>query len=106
MKNLNLLFLFLISLASNAQDSQKIFLKNLSVFENLSEDGGVSLNTIYEARDFLIAVTSITYETEKSLDVPIFPPQKTVKEWRTWYEKNKNKLYWDNKKKTVKVKPN
>jgi hypothetical protein len=53
---------------------KRFFLKNLSVFENLSEDGGANLSTIYEARDFLIEVTIITYETGESFDTLIFTP--------------------------------
>ena len=100
------IFFLLFFLNINAQDAKKIFLDNLTVFENLQKDenASVDLNTLYEAREFLIKTTGITYEMEKPFDMPVFPPNKTVEDWRNWFEKNKEKLYLDKKSKKVKVK--
>lgn len=102
----SLLFLFaFISFNISAQNAKEIFLENLTAFENLQKDenASISLNMIYEARKFLIELTGISYEIEKSFDMPISPPEQTLKDWRNWFEQNKEKLYWDKKSKKVKV---
>ena len=101
-----LILLIFFSFNLSAQNPQEIFLENLTAFENLQKDenASISLNMVYEAREFLIELTGISYEMEKSFDMPIFPPDKTLKEWRTWFELNKEKLYWDKKDKKVKAK--
>jgi hypothetical protein len=108
MKKLSfVLFIILLSFSSkvNSQNAQTIFLENLESFERLSknENESISLNTVYEARKFLIDVTGITYKMEKPFDMPVFPPDKTIKKWRSWFEKNKDLLYYDEKEKVVKV---
>ncbi len=101
-----LIFSLLLFSNVNAQDAKKIFLENLTVFENMAEDKDavIDLNTLYEAREFLIKTTGITYEMEKSFNMPIFPPKNTIKNWRDWFEKNKDRLYWDEKLQEVRVK--
>ncbi|AWA31122.1 hypothetical protein HYN48_14050 [Flavobacterium magnum] len=95
----------IISFSVNAQNAQDIFLENLTAFENLkNESQSIDLNTVYEARQFLIEVTGISYEMEKPFEMPIFPSDKTLIDWRNWYEKNKAKLYWDENDQKVKVK--
>ncbi len=100
------IFFILLFSSVSAQDAQKIFLENLTVFESIAKDkdAAIDLNTLYEARHFLIQTTGIKYEMEKSFDMPIFPPNKTIENWRNWFENNKEKLYWDEKLKEVKVK--
>lgn len=105
-----LTFILIITLLSfsnkiNAQNAQAIFLDNLESFERLekSENESISLNKVYEARKFLIAITGITYKMEEPFDMPVFPPNKTIIEWRSWFEKNKDFLYYDEKEKEVKV---
>ncbi|OXB22667.1 hypothetical protein B0A80_15325 [Flavobacterium tructae] len=101
------LFMILLSYSSkvDAQNAQAIFLENLESFERLSknENESISLNMVYEARKFLIDITGITYKMEKPFDMPVFPPDKTIKKWRSWFEKNKELLYYDEKEKEVKV---
>ena len=105
-----ILFLFLFSnLFANAQESekaQKIFLENLTALENVynDENEGIDLNTLYEARSFMLKITEIKYELEKDFEMPIFPPKEILKAWREWFETNKQELYWDKKTKSVKVK--
>jgi hypothetical protein len=108
MKKITLvLFMIFLSFSGkvSAQNAQAIFLENLESFERLSknENESINLNTVYEARKFLIDVTGITYKMEKPFDMPIFPPDKTIKKWRSWFEKNKDLLYYDEKEKEVKV---
>ncbi|QSB26254.1 hypothetical protein [Flavobacterium sp. CLA17] len=102
-----LLFIILLSFSSkvSAQNAQSIFLENLESFERLakSENESISLNMVYEARKFLIDVTGITYKMEKPFDMPVFLPDKTIKKWRSWFEKNKDLLYYDEKEKEVRV---
>jgi len=107
MRNLFILLFFSI-LSVNAQKTekaQKIFLENLTALERVSNDEneGIDLNTLYEARSFLLKTTGIKYELEKTFDMPIFPPKEILKAWRDWYEVNKDKLYWDRKTESVKV---
>ena len=89
--------------AQNNQNEQDIFKKNIAVFEKLANGEDTNLNSIYEAREFLIRITGISYEMEKSFDMPILPPQQTLNEWKTWFEKNKERLYWHKRKKEVRV---
>jgi hypothetical protein len=108
MKKLTIiLFLILLSFTNkvNAQNTQAIFLDNLESFERLAnnENESISLNKVYEARKFLIDITGITYKMEEVFDMPVFPPDKTIKKWRSWFEKNKDLLYYDEKEKEVKV---
>jgi hypothetical protein len=108
MKKLTIiLFLILFSFTNkvNAQNAQAIFLDNLESFERLAnnENESMSLNKVYEARKFLIDITGITYKMEEVFDMPVFPPDKTIKKWRSWFEKNKDLLYYDEKEKEVKV---
>ncbi|CAI2767193.1 hypothetical protein ACHRVW_08330 [Flavobacterium collinsii] len=108
MKKLTIiLFLILLSFTNkvNAQNAQAIFLDNLESFERLAnnENESISLNKVYEARKFLIDITGITYKMEEVFDMPVFPPDKTIKKWRSWFEKNKDLLYYDEKEKEVKV---
>ncbi|MCC9019000.1 hypothetical protein [Flavobacterium lipolyticum] len=108
MKKLTIiLFLILLSFTNkvNAQNPQAIFLENLESFERLSknENESISLNMVYEARKFLIDITGITYKMEEAFDMPVFPPDKTIKKWRSWFEKNKDLLYYDEKEKEVKI---
>jgi hypothetical protein len=97
-------FFFNGSFAQNNQNAQDIFKENIAVFEKLANGEDANLNSIYEARGFLIRVTGISYEMEKSFDMPILPPQETLNEWKTWFEKNKECLYWHKRKKEIRVK--
>src|SRR6476620_1132601 len=103
------LYIFLLVTIStfsklNSQNAPAIFEQNLSVVESLYKGQAFDLNTIYDARSFLIDVTGIKPEIEKSFDMPIVPSKKIVKSWRKWYKKNKQRLYWDEVEKKVKVK--
>lgn len=95
---------FNCSFTQNNQNAQNIFKENLAVFEKIANGEDVNLNSIYEAREFLIGITGISYEMEKSFDMPILPPQQTLNEWKTWFEKNKERLYWHKRKKEVRIK--
>lgn|SRR6218665_182807 len=106
MKKLSLFLFVILSFSAklNAQNAQEIFLENLGAFERLAnENASINLNTVYEARKFLIDITGISYKMEKPFDMPVFPPDKTIKKWRVWFEKNKDLLYYDEKEKIVKV---
>ncbi|TGD57306.1 hypothetical protein [Flavobacterium humi] len=107
MKSLLILFIFstLSVTAQKTENAQKIFLENLAVLEKVSNDENesIDLNTLYEARSFLLKTTGIKYELEKDFDMPIFPPKEILKAWRDWYDKNSDKLYWDKKTKSVKA---
>ncbi|PWB22858.1 hypothetical protein [Flavobacterium sp. HTF] len=101
------LFVIFLSFSNNvnSQNAQGTFLDNLESFERLAnnENESISLNKIYEARKFLIDITGITYKMEEAFDMPVFPPNETIKNWRSWFEKNKELLYFDEKDKIVKV---
>ena len=96
-------FFFNNSLAQDNKNAEEIFKENIAVFEKLSNGVDANLNSIYEAREFLIRITGISYEMEKSFDMPILPPQQTLNEWKAWFEKNKNRLYWHKRKKEVRI---
>lgn len=101
---LTFLLFTIFSLNLNAQNAKDIFLENLTAFEKLKDENeSISLDRVYESREFLIEITGITYELEKPFDMPAFPPEKTLKDWRAWYETNKDRLYWDEKEKKIKV---
>lgn len=55
------------------------------------------MTTFIDANKFLATVTGIKANA-------LFAKDEIVKEWRAWFEKNKEKLYWDEKEKMVKVK--
>lgn len=99
-----ILFLLVNLLPARAQNAQEIFLNKLTAFENVAyEKHEIDMNGLYETRGFLIEVTGITYEMEKTFEFPIFPPDHILKAWRAWFEENKYKLYWDVQRKTVAV---
>ena len=75
-------FFFNNSLAQDNKNAEEIFKENIAVFEKLSNGEDANLNSIYEAREFLIRITGISYEMEKSFDMPILPPQQTLNEWK------------------------
>lgn len=106
MKHFKILLLFFIVFASTtvySQNAKEVFLGHLEMYENYIkgkyDNQIMDMTTFIDANKFLATVTGIKTNA-------LFAKDEIVKEWRVWFEKNKEKLYWDEKEKMVKVKSN
>ena len=106
MKHFKILLLFFIVFVSRtvySQNAKEVFLGHLEMYENYIKGKYVNqimdMTTFIDANKFLATVTGIKTNA-------LFAKDEIVKEWRVWFEKNKEKLYWDEKEKMVKVKLN
>ncbi len=60
-------------------------------------------SVIPPALGYLEDLTGIIYETGGDFIGPYCPKLSDYKKWRDWFEKNKYKLYWDEKEQKVKL---
>ena len=52
----------------------------------------------------LVELTGIKCEYIEGIDIVYRPSEQNLNDWKAWYEKYKNDLYWDEIDKKVKVK--
>jgi hypothetical protein len=86
---LSLDFLNLLGLKKRMFAYQKV---HPSVYKDGKIWRGYDYNRMFKELDQAIA--AIAYEL-KEVNISIFPSDKTSKDWLTWYDENKDKLYWD-----------
>ncbi|MDR0229360.1 MAG: hypothetical protein LBI72_09890 [Flavobacteriaceae bacterium] len=67
-------------------------------------DKRYSKTTIYsEDYDFIYAITGVQSEYIEGIELLYTPSKKSLKIWKRWYKYNKDKLYWDESEKKVKL---
>lgn len=108
MKQLILMFHLAIVVSGYAQtkeDIQKTIEANLGFVEKyLSLKAGETIgDEIYYACQYLEKVTGIESPIAGGLEPTYDPTRKTYCDWKTWYAKNKDKVYWDENSSTVKI---
>ncbi len=87
--------------------AQKEVLKSLNVVEKRIEVGKSSGEEFNEAVDLLEEVTGIKGHREHQFLTDYFKHEllkPDYEKWKDWYEKNKDRLYWDERQKRIVVK--
>lgn len=104
MKHFKILLLFFVVFVSTtvySQNAKEVFLVHLDMYENYKkgkyDNQVLDMTTFLDANKFMESVTGIKSNS-------LFASDEIVKDWRAWFEKNKEKLYWDKKEEKVKVK--
>ena len=102
-KAIILLLLFGVNYASYSQNkAEKIFKNHIRVIENLTDE-----KVIYDLDStisFLENLTGIKSEIYPGFTITYAPSEQNLKDWKSWFEKNKKRLYWDAKSEKVKLK--
>lgn len=84
---------------SNNDIAQKEFVKNYNIVKEFVkvEKGTVPTNEIL----FLVYLTGIESFYFPGTDITYSPTKENLNAWKSWYEKNKELLKWDNQKNKV-----
>lgn len=98
------LFFFLIFSSSFAQNAKQIFRQKLNLVENYQKGKETVIDELKASAKFLTEITKIQFEVFDSYEMSDVTSKKNLKDWKKWYSKNKNKLYWDDIDRKVKVK--
>lgn len=88
--------------------AQAVFLSNERVIEHSAKLRHVDLNRFDEASSFLETLTGISVPGDHNLAADWYPTRETakaIKPLRHWYAVNKDRLYWDEATKAVKLRP-
>ncbi len=110
MKNkiLILLCFFFIGCKGIGQDKQRAYSeieKRLNVIKNFVEGKEIdSTLSRAEAVAFMEKLTKIESESAFIAESKLNPTKADYDNWNNWYEKNKEKLYWDKRNKKVLIK--
>ncbi len=102
-----LLVLLFCSQANSQIDAKKVFtshIENVEKFINLPIGKSIDGDEFLPSVMFLEELTGIECDTTLSFDPMKEPSKKNLKAWKKWYGKNKDKLYWDDIDRKVKVK--
>lgn len=93
------------SLSTQENMEYKVFSYHLGIIENFVENGYTdddsSLRRSYE---FLENITQIKGDVQEQRVLFYTPSIKNLKDWKRWYQKNRDKLYWDEIEQKVKIK--
>jgi hypothetical protein len=52
---------------------------------------------------FIVELTKIMPDYIEGIDIVYTPSRKNLKDWKKWYDKNKDMLYWDEIEQKVKL---
>lgn len=52
---------------------------------------------------FIEKLTNIECNYTEGFDILYEPTEQNLRDWKKWYDKNKDKLYWDEKEEKVKL---
>lgn len=80
----------------------QIFEAHLKIIEKLLNEETVE--KLEPSVKFLEEITGIKSEVDIGVELLSFPTEQNLKDWKSWYKKNKSSLYWDDKEQKVKVK--
>ena len=99
--------LFFIGCKGISQDRQYIYSeieKDLSIIKNFvdGKDIDASLRRA-EAVAFMEKLSKIESESPFTAEAKLDPTKPDYDKWNKWYVENKNKLYWDKRKKKISV---
>ena len=99
-------FLLIISmLLISCNKAEDIFKYNLKLIkERLDKKKDLNLMDVYSAILFLEDITKIGSHANANYAGRFDPTIEDYQNWKDWYEKNKSRLYWDDKAQKVKVK--
>ena len=103
------LILSLLSYKSISQTydkkAQSVFNMNLTIVENYFIVGYVEdYSCLNRAIDFLEKISEIKCNVPAEYLTRYEPTNKNIQDWKTWFNRNKNKIYWDDKENKVKIK--
>lgn len=85
-------------------NAQNEYLLNIEIIEKfIKENGTNNAETLDNAVLFLEKITNIKSEKYEGFELDYFPNEQNLKDWKNWYSKNKNFLYWDKNENKVKV---
>ncbi len=101
-----LLFFLIVFNLCGAQNAKKIFREKLSVVENYHKGKKTFITELKKSAIFLTELTEIQFEIYDSYEMSEVTSKQNLKDWKIWYKKNKNNLYWDKIEQKVKVKHN
>jgi len=88
--------------------AQAFWKQNELVVERAAKGERVDLNRFAEASLFLQELTGVPIYGDHSTFIDFSPTKETAKSvapLRQWYSKNKDRLYWDQASRTVKLRP-
>lgn len=92
---------------ASQKKAQKEFVKSLEIVERRIKVGKGSLEEFNKAVDLLEEVTGIKGHREHQFLTDYFKHEllkPDYEKWKDWYEKNKERLYWDEREKKIMVK--
>ncbi|MCZ8167826.1 MAG: hypothetical protein ACK5RV_00685 [Flavobacterium sp.] len=105
-----LLFILLLNVCCSSytkQDykAQKEFLQKLEIIEKFLLEKGTSNGEILDnAVEFIESLTNIKSDFIPGKEITLVPSEQNLKDWKKWYEKNKKRMFWDEKEQKVKLK--
>lgn len=88
--------------------AQATFLANERIIEHAARLRDVDLNRFDEASRFVNKLTGISVPGDHNLVADWYPTPETaqaIRPLRRWYAANKDRLYWDESAKMVKLRP-
>jgi hypothetical protein len=85
------------------QRPQLFFEENLKTIEKFLGGEQIQGTKLMDSAIFLQQVTNIKSDMYQGFDEFYTPSEHNLKDWKKWYKKNKDKLYWDEEEQTVKV---
>ena len=106
-KPIFIILILLVFELSNAQNVDQVFQLHLTTIKKyLTMKIGESMSgqELDTSVNFLENITEIKSEYSSSEEPCAQPTKKNLKKWEIWYNKNKQKLYWDEKEKRVEFK--
>lgn len=109
---LPLLLLYLLSTVTNygnvqikKNKAQKEYLNNLHIIQDCMYKGKKVSGEVFDgAIFFLETTTNIKSNYSYGHEAFATPTEQNIKDWKNWYKRNKNLLYWDQNEQRVKVK--
>lgn len=104
----NILFILVLLLGStqiNAQKADSLAAKvveaNLNVITNYLDQKEKSLQKISDATTYFTELTGIPSESDGKYYGQFKPTANDLKAWTTWYQRNKEYLFWDKELQSV-----
>lgn len=94
-----------VGTGENKEKAQVIFRNELDLIKKatLKSNNNIEAYKVNSAILFLEKVTLIKSESEGNYLGRFNPTTKDFNCWSVWFKNNKNRLYWDNNKQSVKV---
>lgn len=81
--------------------AQEDYLFHIKKIENLFE--GHKTSDLDKSVLFLEGLTGVMSEVNNGIEILYEPTKQNLRDWKKWYNRNKDKLYWDEKEQKVKL---